>query len=661
MYTFRFLIVFLSLFVTSFSILKSDDELLKKQDINRVMSQIFQQHGDKQGLSQEVLKQSFNVYINQFDPNHIYLLQDEVRPFLTINDQDAKELIQKYKDGDYSAFSNLNGTIQKAIERARGFRQELEKKPADFFTPKALASIKEGPDNSFAANIDELKQRMRRDMLLCIQNEIKRFGAGAITRNPAQTLALYEKMIRGQEAPYLGTDESGEALSAEERDNLFVLHVLKALSNGLDAHTSVLNSNEAYAMRVRLEKKYQGIGVALQKKGNDTLIVDLLDGSPAKKSGLIKINDRIVEVNGRKVTRESLDDILEWLRGPAGSTVSMVLKRGSSPQLVPVSLKREDIPVNEGRVESSYESFGNGIIGKVVLHSFYQGDKGISSENDLSEAVNQLKKQGNLRGLILDLRDNTGGFLNQAVKVAGLFISDGVVVISKYSSGEEQIYRDIANKQIYDGPLIVLTSKETASAAEIVAQALQDYGVALIVGDERTYGKGTIQSQTVTAEDGNSSFFKVTVGKYYTVSGRTPQLQGVKADIVVPGLLNNEKIGEEYLAYTEKPDLIPARYIDPLADIDPKKREWYMRYYTPHLQQKEDFWRSNLSILRKNSGHRLENNKDYKAMLQARNGSKDEDEDDVQITFTDHDLQMEEAVNISKDMIMLQSRARSQQ
>src|SRR5690606_836656 len=163
------------------------------------------------------------------------------------------------------------------------------------------------------------------------------------------------------------------------------------------------------------------------------------------------------------------------------------------------------------------------IIGKITLNSFYQGDNGVNSENDVRDAIKKLDKMGNLRGLILDLRENSGGFLTQAVKVAGLFITNGVIVVSKYFNGEEHFYRDMDGKVSYTGPLVILTSKATASAAEIVAQALQDYGTALIVGDEHTYGKGTIQSQTVTENQG-AAFFKVTVGKYYTVSGKTPQI-----------------------------------------------------------------------------------------------------------------------------------------
>src|SRR5262249_45906772 len=149
------------------------------------------------------------------------------------------------------------------------------------------------------------------------------------------------------------------------------------------------------------------------------------------------------------------------------------------------------------------------------------------------------------------------------------------------------------------GPLVVLISRATASAAEIVAQALQDYGVAIVVGDEHSYGKGTIQSQTVTDNEG-TSFFKVTVGEYYTVSGNTPQIRGVKSDILVPGILNQEHIGEEYLEDTIKlSDKISPKYQDDLKDIDPELKPWYLRYYIPTIQPKTEFWQKMLPLLKK--------------------------------------------------------------
>src|SRR5262249_53796114 len=158
-------------------------------------------------------------------------------------------------------------------------------------------------------------------------------------------------------------------------------------------------------------------------------------------------------------------------------------------------------------------------------------------------------------GLVLDLRENAGGFLSQAVKVSGIFLSNGIVVISKYSRGDVHFLRNIVGRSYFNGPLVILTSKMSASASEIVAQALQDYGVGIVVGDERTFGKGSIQYQTVT-DMSTDLFFKVTVGKYYTASGRTTQIEGVKTDIVVPTHYAPYHIGERYLEYPLSADKV---------------------------------------------------------------------------------------------------------
>jgi carboxyl-terminal processing protease len=204
---------------------------------------------------------------------------------------------------------------------------------------------------------------------------------------------------------------------------------------------------------------------------------------------------------------------------------------------------------------------------------------------------------------------------------------------------------------LYDGPLVILTSRLTASAAEIVAQSLQDYGVALIVGDDHTYGKGTIQSQTVTDGKDVASYFKVTVGKYYTVSGKTPQLKGVQADIVVPGLLSAQEIGEEYLerSSTLPSDTIASVYNDSLKDIEPSLKSWYMKYYIPNIQRRELEWRSLLPELKKNSASRIFHNHDYQFFLKSLSENPDEPDDSA-------DYQLDEAVNIVKDMIYLQSK-----
>lgn len=646
-----------------------ESELLKTQDISKIMQQIFAEHFDEKEMTSKILQHSFRVYIDQFDPDRLYLLQSEVDPFLNPSSEEMTHLMAQYKNNDFSAFEHLNAVIQQAIDRARTYRADLETQRPWLFQHSSKSSEISDPSwedpnlkKTFAGTLPELNDRIKTNLLDFIASEKRRFGETHVMHNQGQALAMYERQMHNKEDSYLYTDAQEHLLPKPEQQNLFAMHVLKALANSLDAHTSFFNKEEAYDMKVRLEKGFQGIGIVLRQAPQGIIISKLIEGGPAAKSGLIRVQDRLLEIDGIPTTKLDFDQVMEKLHGENGSTVTLSVQRSTQDgdKTFTVKLKRAEIAVNSDRATFTYETFGNGIIGKITLHSFYQGDNGVTSENDVRQALEQLQKHGNLRGLILDLRENGGGFLSQAVKVAGLFISSGVVVISKYSNGEERFYRDMNGKVTYDGPLIILTSKATASAAEIVAQALQDYGVALIVGDEHTYGKGTIQSQTVT-ENAGGPYFKVTVGKYYTVSGKTPQGQGVKADVVVPSQFAHEHIGEEYLDYTMTNDRIPSAYDDKLKDIDPSLKSWYLHYYMPKLQHQKYVWRNILPNLQKNSTYRIDHNKNYQLFLHG--DVKDEDAEEaaeglsnnIPKNFGAEDLQMAETVNIMKDMILLQS------
>jgi carboxyl-terminal processing protease len=661
----RFFFLFL-LFISS-SVLGFEKENLESKDVQKIMQQILSQHLDKKQITASILKNSFKVYIDQFDPDRIYLLENEVQPYLSLSDEAMDDIMSQYKNNEFPEYSDLNDLIQKAIVRARNIRYELEQEKEQILK---LSKTYQGafddewrdPDlkRPFPKNLADLRDRIKQELIMFTAEERRRYGEGQVSRYESQMLALYEKHVRGYENRYLFVNSSGLPLLQTEKQNLFILHVLKALASSLDAHTTFYAPAEAYDMKIRLEKEFQGIGVVLKRTSSGYVIERLIEGSTAAKSGLVKIDDHIVEIDGKQVVDEPYEAVTNMLRGKNGTKVNITLKRvidegyNKVEKIFNLQLTRAPIVIQDDRVDISYETFGNGIIGKLTLHAFYQSDDGISSEQDLHDAIRKLQKIGNLKGLILDLRENSGGFLSQAVKVAGLFITNGVVVISKYSNGDERFYRDMDGKMAYGGPLVILTSKATASAAEIVAQALQDYGTALIVGDEQTYGKGTIQSQTVTGDQG-TAYFKVTVGKYYTVSGKTPQIQGVKADIVVPSQFAKENLGEEYLEYALDQDRIPSAYKDSLSDIDPTLRPWYLRYYMPTIQQQEDVWRGMIPILKKNSSYRIAHNKDYQVFLNSQSPYPPVGHKKVNVS----DLQMAEAVNIVKDMITIETRTRS--
>lgn len=656
--------------ITIFSTLSLHAELnfLHKDDIRKVMNEIFQQHVDKKEMSANILRNSLKSYLDQFDPTRHYLLEQEMTPYLNLTNSQLDQIKKQYQQNDLSIFIEMNKLIEKAILRARAFRKEIESdgnalvRSAKQYIPDDQESQDENFRKMFAKSPDELKKRWQQNILAFIQSESKQFGEGQATHNPARTMAIYESTIRENENTYLGTDEKGDPLPVAENESLFTLHILKALTSNFDAHTKVLNDQEAYNMKVRLEKGFPGIGIVARKSDSKVLVSSITEHTPAERSGQIKVGDEIVAIDGRNTVDEPFDKVLNMIRGKTNNTyVELLLLRNNQP--IHLKLKRETIPVNEGRVEYSYETFGNGIIGHITLHMFYQGANNITSENDVRDAIENLRKRGNLRGLVLDLRDNMGGFLTQAVRVAGLFLKSGVVVTSKYFNGDEHIYRNIDDDVFYDGPLVILTSRETASAAEIVAQSLQDYGVGVVVGDEQTFGKGTIQSQTVTTE-GEASFFKVTVGKYYTVSGKTPQLQGVKADIVVPSQISGELIGEEFLDNTIQPDTIAPAFTDNLSDMPEGKRSWFLNYYAPKMQHKKKLWQSLVPQLKTNSAYRITHNKNYQTMLKKIVENEIADEEHPTLSpipqnYGEEDLQLAEATNILKDMILLHSQNRA--
>lgn len=673
----------LSCLLTIFFPLHAERQVyLQQADVHPIMEQIIAQHVEQNSVNATVLRRSFKVYIDQFDPDRLYLLDVEVEPFLNLSDSDLERIQERYRQGDFSFYRKLDEVIARAIARARHWRGDLLKENLDYvFSEENLKDLEEDAAREsdqavpFAKDREELKSRIRDNQVLFIRHQQKRLKGRDRAVDFEKLVGLYERYVRSFEAEYLYQTDSGARLSAKKREDEFTLHILKALASSLDSHTAFFDPDEAYEMKVRLEKGFHGIGVVLEDSIEGIRVVRLIEGGPAERSERIQEGDRLTEVNGRELDGIPFDDVMGMIRGRLHTRISLGFERGDGEKtrFFRVRLKREKITLQENRVETSTERFGEGIIATIRLHSFYEGDAGISSERDVRDALKQLNKQGPIKGLVLDLRDNLGGFLMQAVKVAGLFISNGVVVVSKYSGGQEHYFRDLDGRIYYNGPMVVLTSKSSASAAEIVAQTLQDYGAAIVVGDARTYGKGSIQHQTVT-ESEDESLFKVTVGRYYTVSGRSTQLSGVVADIVVPGVLNWEEVGEAYLDFPLASDVIPPAYHDALVDIDEDMKGWYHRYYLPSVQPRVALWKDLVPALRANSLYRIRHNANYQAFLRSlaeEDPEVKEDpflrqeverlalEEEKKDSIGENDLQMAEALNIVKDMILLRSEQQS--
>jgi carboxyl-terminal processing protease len=623
---------------------------LKKADVRKTMEEMFKYHVEYQRFSPLLIKRAFKVYIEQFDPERIYLLHDEVKPFLELTEAQIAAIVGRYYKDDYSDFRALDKTIAGSIKRARKWRQELER--ALVLNAPEPKQIPSETYAQYAKDKEELKHRIDQKVVRFLFLEKQEDKRAAWTpKRREKIFSLWERRSAKTEDPYIA--------QANLYEHSQTLHILKAMAKSLDAHTSYFSPEEATELRTSLEKQFEGIGVMLRESVDGVVIIDTIKGGPAAKCGQIVAGDLLVAVDGKSMVGTSYDEVLGHMKGNGSKRIRLGLKRFSEDgkeKNFDVELTREKIIMQDERLQYTSEAFGEGIIGKLTLPAFYESEDQSSCEADILAALRSLKKQGKLLGVVLDLRENSGGFLGQAVKVAGLFISSGVIVISKYARGEVQYLRDVNARVYYNGPLIVLTSKGSASAAEIVAQALQDYGVALVVGDERTYGKGSIQFQNVT-DDNASAFFKVTVGKYYTVSGRSTQIEGVKADLVVPTIYSAYNIGERYLEYPLPNDRVPSAYVDPLTDISPLNRRWFQNNYLPNIQKKESSWVKMLPYLKVNSSHRLANDPNFKVFLKTLDDVKTDPNraTRVKANWGPEDLQMREAVDILKDMILLQN------
>jgi len=362
---------------------------------------------------------------------------------------------------------------------------------------------------------------------------------------------------------------------------------LTTLTQMFDPHTSFLNIKEKEKFDQAMHNEFVGIGAVLTDDDGYCTIKELLPGGPAEASLELEPEDIILKVAQGEgefvdVVDMKLSKIVELIKGPKDTVVSLKIRPIENPSSSKtVKIIRDKIKLTANLASASMHKIDNDsgelLFGVVELPSFYgsSGD-GHRATDDVEELINLLKEQS-MQGLILDLRRNGGGYLSEAVNLAGLFISRGPVVQVKSSDGKIRKKFDFNPKLAWDGPLIVLVSRYSASASEIVAGALKNHRRAIIVGDESTHGKGTVQSLlpmnmpfAFSAPEGKKSAAKITIQKYYLPSGESTQLSGVSSDIFFHSINKYLPIGES--------DLDNALAWDKIAEVNFRRPEGEFKY-----------------------------------------------------------------------------------
>lgn len=486
----RLFVFFMSVGLGFSSLVFSKSLALK--DIHPISKQMLAFHVENNELNEKVVRRCFTLYIEQFDPLHTYLLQSEVDEYMHLSDKQLAQVVQRLMRRDYTDFERLNKVMQASICRSRKVREEA----LSSFAATGFALQDSSPKGygRYPRNMSELKESNRQLVQLWIMMEMRGPHWDLYTKDEkGRAFALWEERQQKKENPYLFCNDEGERLSLQEENHCFAQNYLKAFSKSLDAHTMFFAREEVVGMRTSLHKQFQGIGIVVRESGKGPYIGSVVKGGPAERSQRVHGGDLLVAIDGERLDNAKFGDILKKLEGGNFTKVTLTLKKPMGGSEFDVALRRERITMDDQRLQYSYVPYGDGIIGTLTFDAFYDNGRGISADKDMRKAINELQKKGNLKGLIIDIRNNGGGFLSQAVKIAGLFVPKGVIAIAKFSTGEVQYSRDIDGRLFYSGPLVVLTSKGSASASEVIAQALQDYNAAIIVGDEYSYGKGSMK------------------------------------------------------------------------------------------------------------------------------------------------------------------------
>jgi len=504
-------------------------------------------------------------------------------------------------------------------------------------------------DLTWAKTEDELKNRILRIKALQLETAEKLSNSDK------------EQFLQKLKRRRMNREDDLLAKSSSEKTQTILAYTLKSISNSLDSQTAYFTPSEANQFMIQVQQKLYGIGAQLKDDLNGLTIMRLLDGGPAGADNKLKVGDKIIAVNKEPIVGMEISDAVELIRGQQGTPVQLtILRKNSTAETeiedkIEIEIIRGEVVLKESRLETSEYPFGDGHIAILHLFSFYQDNK-TSSAKDLQKAIEECKKKGNLKGIILDLRNNAGGVLTQAVAVTGLFIDKGVVVSVKDNTDSIQRLRNLDTKKAWDGPLLVLTNRGSASASEIVAQTLQEYGRALVLGDPETFGKGTFQ--TFTLESANygkvnpKGEFKVTRGRYYTASGKSPQLVGVIADIVVPGVFSQMEIGEKYAKFPVSTDQISSSLEDDFSDLSNFHKSHLQSLYKSGQQLILSTYTPYLETLKANSKKRIDSDKNYQNFLKELE-KKEEDIKDTSDSFGQNDLQLTESIHIMSDLIFL--------
>lgn len=611
-------------------------------------------HYQKPTINDQFSSNAFDNYIKDLDPSKVYFLKSDIAEF------------EKYRYAiDESIFS---GDVKPGFEIFNRYQQRLQERinyaflllndSTQFDFTANDSFMVEREKASFANNVDELNALWKLKLKYeCLPSKVQ-----------GKDFKTYSETIRKR------YDNLLKLSSKTKSEDVFQLYA-NSLTELADPHTNYYSPRASADFNTQMSLSLEGIGATLQTENEYTKIREVVKGGPADKSKKIHAGDKIIGVAQGdsdivNVVDWRLDDVVSLIRGKKGTIVRLEIIPASEPNKTKIiEIKRDKIVLEDQSAKSSVKEITRDgktyKYGVISLPTFYidfaaarKGDPNYkSTTRDVKKLIAELKKQ-KVDGLIIDLRNNGGGSLQEAVELTGLFIKTGPVVQVKDGAGGLKDETDRNPEVFYDGPLTVLVNRFSASASEIFAAAMQDYGRGVVVG-EKTYGKGTVQNMVAVNEfvqyNGKPlGEVKLTIAKFYRITGSSTQHRGVIPDVELPSLYAAKEFGEDASKYALPWDQIsPTKYepvnlvTNKLGDIRSKhmQRMSGNKEYA-YLQQDINFFKEHNEKL-----YQTLNEVEYKKQNDKIDADKKAREDERKARkATNPDLIMDEAMEVMCDL-----------
>ncbi len=524
--------------------------------------QLGSQHYNQNISAARLSQTAFDLFLKQLDPQKRFLLEEDAEQLRAHRNQ----IDNAIRRGRLELPLTGREILHERIRQVETITLDLLAESIDPDEPDYIETDSEKYE--FAGSLSELRERWRKNIKFQIlsryislrENEIGLDDDGDLL--PVDDITHAELLEQARENVGRSHRTLLTRMLAETEQDHYDRY-LDAIARAYDPHTNYMPPTSKEDFDIQMSGSLEGIGATLREDDGYIRVVRVIPGSAAARQGQLEADDIILKVaqgtaEPVEITHLRLRDAVSLIRGEKGSEVRLTVRKPDGRRLI-IPIIRDVVEIEDSFVRGTLIEGVNGArIGYVKIPSFYRDHSGKTERNSTDDTRNELIRlqQQGITGLILDLRNNGGGSLADAVSVTGLFIDGGPVVQVRDSSGSIRSMRDDDRNLAYDGPMIVLVNRFSASASEILAGALQDYGRALIVGDEHTHGKGTVQAvldlDRFVRLRGMSQYMplgaaKVTIQKFYRVTGESTQERGIIPDIILPSRLDGLESGERYM------------------------------------------------------------------------------------------------------------------